>query len=106
MMLLVARRLKLYVRYPRRHGLTTTSAAFRDLTPLERLRAKPIHIDDDDENEEEDQQFLETGDIDPRYRLGEYLLSVEPSMSSLVCFKHMMNSLIPVFLSLHQERFS
>lgn len=52
------------------------SSIFRELTPLDRLAAKPIipnrqeEEDDDMDDPDDDEQYLDTGDVDPRHRLG------------------------------------
>ena len=38
--------------------------------PFDRLRARPLQLPYNEDEEEEDDEFLESGDPDPRYRLG------------------------------------
>jgi ribosomal protein RSM22 (predicted rRNA methylase) len=52
------------------------SFSFSELTTLDRLTSKPIIADrtQEEEDEEDIDKFLNTGDIDPRYKLGREIL--------------------------------
>lgn len=47
----------------------SSKPVFPELGPLDRLAARPILSDR--KEEEDDDEYLDTGDPDPRYRIGE-----------------------------------
>ena len=56
----------------------TSKPIFPELGPLDRLAARPILSGR--KEEEDDEEYLDTGDPDPRYRIGETSLSTNSAM--------------------------